>query len=764
MGLIVHITDLHLGPHGAAIPTDDRKVLAVDDDERMSRRDEAEAAIKRLTAAIRANGKRISALVISGDITVSASPEGFMDLKRFLDDSFSDLLPDASRIVTVPGNHDVKWYERDAAKRYDAFNEHCVKAGFKTPPLEGLTLVGDVRNWNASDQHVLVDKDERWAIVPINSAEFCGVRSTLLDHNGKPLSDETGVDAIEATLESNPLHAAIFKQLRKAREHDMARVSKKQFKAFDKTIDYVERAFPEGGKPLLLATLHHQLSPVGEREEIKPFEALSNLGRVRSMLQERGVSIIFHGHKHTSRFFWDSREDASTDGRTFNRHDMLVISGGTIGGGGATKEGLANVVEITCRSHGHDVKVWTLADYVDDSTNKAKQAIFFDRRRLRPIGIRAGLIEGDTFDEAYSRLEREAALIEGEQVNDLIVHIKDGHTVTKPPLDYPPDASGERSAQDDQLDEWFKDITAWWQSPLIEAPDRLFTHGRRLQLYDGKRNADQIEAVTRIIARERTPTNGRAVAILVDPETDTLAPEGGLPMSFPAFCLVQFHLSNDDGKDRLNATAYFRKQEMRYWWAVNVAEIKSIMSTVVENMKAIKIGSITTVAAIAFWQPSRSRVAIPKVDRLYFKDYEGRTILSTMAALLSASPAAATADSEREKARQMWHAILDDIVPPAESARDSIPVAVEGVAFLRRSVEAQLAVSTAVAVNNRLRKAITALIAIEKSGTELRTLATGTELGGWKDKLQEHVMKISDAKEELNQLIRATSKAPKKAK
>src|SRR5262245_48277636 len=99
MSLIVHLTDLHLGPRGAATPTDDRKVMVVGDDERMTRRDDAEAAIKKLMAAIKANGKSISALVISGDITVAGSPSGFADLKDFLNDSFGDLLPKASRIV-----------------------------------------------------------------------------------------------------------------------------------------------------------------------------------------------------------------------------------------------------------------------------------------------------------------------------------------------------------------------------------------------------------------------------------------------------------------------------------------------------------------------------------------------------------------------------------------------------------------------------------------------------------------------------------------
>jgi hypothetical protein len=444
---------------------------------------------------------------------------------------------------------------------------------------------------------------------------------------------------------------------------------------------------------------------------------------------------------------------------------MLVLSGGTIGGGATPKESFANVVEITPRSHGHDVKVWSLGDYVEAAQDRAKKAIFFDRRRLSPMEASAGLIKGATFDEAYARLEREAVLAVHDRVNDLVVHVTDGRTAIRPPSDYPADASGEGGTGHAKLEEWFSDITKWWQSPLIEAPDRLFTHGRRLQLYDGKRSADQINAIAKAIEREPRPTNGRAIATLIDPETDTLSPEAGAPTSFPAFCLIQLHLSNHGKTDHLDATAYFRKQEMRYWWPVNVAEIRLIMSKVVDGMKGIEIGSITTLAAVAHWQPSRSRVAIPKVDRLYFQDHPGRTMLSKMAALISGSPTAGPKRPERDMARQTWNAILDDIVPAIDSARDSIPVAVEGIAFLRRSVDAQLAVSTTQTVTNRLREAVNALETLENSGIELRTLSRGvTDRDDWKAQLERHVRLMSDAKDKLRQIIVAACKVPTKAK
>jgi hypothetical protein len=399
------------------------------------------------------------------------------------------------------------------------------------------------------------------------------------------------------------------------------------------------------------------------------------------------------------------------------------------------------------------VRLWSIGEYIADGKNHAKRAIFFNRRRVSPVASSVGLIEGATFDEAYSRLELEAGLAANNRVNDLMVRVEDGGSVAIPPSGYPTNASGEGGAKSTKLDEWFREITAWWQSPLIEAPERMFTHGRRLRLYDGKQNADQLKAIAGIIQRDRIPTNGRAIATLIDPEIDTLAPEAGRPTTFPAFCLLQLHIRNDGKTEWLDATAYFRKQEMRYWWPVNIAEVGFIMSKVVGDMKGIKIGSITTVTAIAVWEPSRSRVAIPKIERLYLQDHEGRTTLSRMAALLSDSSFVADDMKERKEARQMWRVVLDDLVPPSDAGRDNIPVAVEGLSFLRRSVSAQLAVSTSEPVKIRLSKVVVALEHLEKSGVALRSISANTGPGDWKSEFAQHLDVMSNAKEELSQLV-----------
>jgi 3',5'-cyclic AMP phosphodiesterase CpdA len=763
MGLIVHLTDLHLGPGGTSRFDDESKVPVLEDDERTSRRDTAEEELKRLAAAIKERRAVISAIVISGDVTVAGGSAGFSELKAFLQDAFGDLLPDDNRIVVVPGNHDVKWFEKDSAKRYADFVQHCFKSGYVTPPLEGVNLLGDPRRWTPDECHMLVDVDERWAILPINSAHFSGRKARLWDENGVELPDDKQVDALKAAVAGDGRLTAVLAQLLKLREFDMARVSNAQIKAFSKMAAAVRTKLGAGPPPLLLATLHHQLSPVDEREEIKAFETLSNLGRVRRMLQAERVNLVMHGHKHQSRVFWDSREDGSPDGRSRGRHDMLVVSGGTIGHEPGNPDRFANIIEIDVRPGGHDVRVRTLGEYLEDSDQGGARALFFEGAKITPSEVGGGFVEGASFDETYARLHREHDLVHSGRVNNLVVRIVEAENIGEPPAGYPKDAVGGSDDDKVELAPWFRAVAEWWQSPLIEAPEGLFTHGRRLKLHEGK-NADQLKAIREIIKRDLKPTNGRAVATLVVPETDILPFDAAAPTRFPAFCLVQVYVTNDGSGDRLNATAYFRKQEMSYWWPVNVAEIRLIMAKVIEGMKDIRVGSITTVAALAVWQRSRSRVSIPMADRLYLGNHDGRTDLSRMIALVAGAPASAAGHLERERIRALWESVLDDIVPPRDSARDSIPVAVEGVRFLLRTAEAQSSVAVDALSRKRLATVISALQSLAASGEHLARLGAETEIDDFPQKLSKEVDSMSKARDDLIAVIAEMWPPPSRGK
>jgi 3',5'-cyclic AMP phosphodiesterase CpdA len=746
MSLILFLTDLHLGRGGAGRPADDRKVRVISDAERTSIREVAEQHIRRLATSIRQQGKQISALVLGGDITMRGEAAGFSELNEFLQSGLGDLLPPAHRIVVTPGNHDVAWYETDAKVRYENFIKYCVDYGYVTPPLDGIDLGPSAPDF-VPDRHVLIDS-EGWFIAPLNSSHWSGTRAPLLDENDEELP-EAAIDGLRKALSGDAINAQLVEQLLRFRQYDMARVSRDQIGAFQKTIAFARKAVGDVHDALPLVAMHHQLLPVGEREEIKPFESLSNLGRVRAVFEENGIGVTLHGHKHDLLTMWNTTEHGSVDGRGVRKHEMLVVSGGTIGGAGIPDTGrLATVLEISRKLRGHEVAVRSVADFIAERQAETR-GYFLSGRRFEPLGASGGHIQATSFSDGYARLVAEGGATQGSVVKNLSITIQDLSEVDSPPTGYPEDAAGALGAL--PLPDWFNQVADWWQSVLVDAPRGVFTHGRRLKLHGGKIDANQITKMIETLA-DRRSTNGRAVATLIDAESDLLGKGGPAPASFPAFCLLQLHIRTSGSDTFLDATAYFRKQEMKYWWPVNIAEIKRVMVTVSEALKDVKLGSITTTAAIAVWQTTRSRVSVPAIDRMFLQNDDGRRDLMRMAALVAQPESTALAE-ERNRLIQLWRIALEDVVPPEEAVMDSIPVAIEGVCFLRDAVQAQHDIAGDPNIRTRLSNFAKLLTDLEERGTRLWSLGREAKPGNSQRKLSSEVKAMDTARHQLAELV-----------
>jgi hypothetical protein len=97
--------------------------------------------------------------------------------------------------------------------------------------------------------------------------------------------------------------------------------------------------------------------------------------------------------------------------------------------------------------------------------------------------------------------------------------------------------------------------------------------------------------------------------------------------TFPAFTMAQFIIDQTkhlDGSTKVNIIGFYRKQEMKYWWPINVGELAFLLRTVVgrlrERGRKVSPGSITTFAAIAGAETRKPNVAISLVDRIYDED------------------------------------------------------------------------------------------------------------------------------------------------
>ena len=102
--LFLHLSDLHLGDIDDRQMLDDHKEDIVPLARRENRIQALERALSAYRKKLQDSGRRIDAIIVSGDLTISNQEAGF---KRF--DAFMQTIePDLVKIVVVQGNHDVR--------------------------------------------------------------------------------------------------------------------------------------------------------------------------------------------------------------------------------------------------------------------------------------------------------------------------------------------------------------------------------------------------------------------------------------------------------------------------------------------------------------------------------------------------------------------------------------------------------------------------------------------------------------------------------
>ena len=208
--------------------------------------------------------------------------------------------------------------------------------------------------------------------------------------------------------------------------------------------------------------------------------------------------------------------------------------------------------------------------------------------------------------------------------------------------------------------EQFGDLVSWWQfpnAPVSPWEQPGFTHGNRIQRFNGHLN--QLKEAVRALAQDRGTTRG--VVVLLSPEADKIAQQ---EVPFPSFCLLQFKVSPSSSGPTLDCTAYFRKQEMRFWWLVNLAELAQLQREVCDSLRngkdhkelrTIQPGPITTIAARAKADRTPPKVQVPRIDRYYSLSRE-RLFGMVNALLWKQMP-------EREKYAHDWAQLFAELAP-----------------------------------------------------------------------------------------------------
>ena len=606
--------------------------------------------------------------MISGDITIANAEDGFESLINLFDE-FDGVERD--HILVVPGNHDVTWKTPPSVtERYQYFLSYIRDAGCVTPLLDGIDFESSGRLVKDIDikRHLLVLDDKRIGVVPFNSANYSGVLEPL------PGLSQGEFDRITNQIPQSQDKESFRRLVTRLRLHDAARISPAQMEAVAHLLRRALESSLIVPQHVPVAVLHHHLLPVSGREEVKTFDSLTNLGLFRNFLQAKGFRMVLHGHKHEGRIYLDHIPLSGPSVYESRSHKVLMVSGSTLGGSDFRRAELCRMVTIDTSSFAPEATVTPLpavdaGQDLPEPPEHQTTAFLFDFAGVPQNGICT--ITGSDLDEAYDKLmaiyRHTDVPITGLAVT--ILPPKQGPI--RLPVHFPdiPDTPAGT------LDAWLDDIVRWWQRSSTRLSGiSSYTHGMREYRY-GEEEIDQIDRVIRVLVDK--PETSRAVIIMVDPLIDDICKRD---WKFPGCCIMQFDITFPNRHPQLDATVYYRRQEMRYWWPINIAEIYEIMNEIINGIKRkssrlekLSAGKITTFANVAYAGDACPKVAVPYIDRMFDED---PVLISEMAfSIFQPLPSG--------EIMQKWDRVLDELVPEERVDETSgVPVAKDGLAML----------------------------------------------------------------------------------
>ncbi|MEV5057877.1 metallophosphoesterase [Agrobacterium radiobacter] len=582
------LTDLHLA---GIVKRDEIKSPSIPKIENPSRIAATGELLSSIADYLRRRHLTLEAVIFAGDAQDKGSKGSHEAAYQSIVGAFQEFGIDAAKIVSTPGNHDVlKGSPPGSTERYADFASVWRDNGCVVPWIDGL----DPQKPSDTGRHRLVADDAQWAIYPLNTSNWSQVRAnvpsdlaTVWEELPKKMAQGNGI------LEEQ-VKAALGRLL----DYDMANISNDQLKVFRQTVDDTPQ--PTAGSQVRLAVMHHHLRSPSFRVEYKPFEGITNLEQLRSVLKETNVAAAIHGHKHEHNFRYEYVESNDPD----IPHRIAVVSAGTFQDGAdhdaamlLTLKGLPYTPEISVERIdlpriGLDLRVSAPASLT--------------LLGLKSVPGAPVLVQGSNLDELYALAARKARAHVGET---LIVHYEPtdaGKGSLKLPSEYP----RSNSVSEEEMQNWLEDLVKWWQLERSSRDnDFPYPHGSRLRLFGGKLN--QIDRIVRLLSRE---PSSRALAVLVDPLRDF--DRNGEEEAFPSFTMMQVR-KRETSRDvySVDVIGFYRAQEFSQWWPVNMAELRLLQSELADQLKASP-GMITTVTTDARFKPQGpGQVSVPVFDR-----------------------------------------------------------------------------------------------------------------------------------------------------
>jgi len=526
--------------------------------------------------------------------------------------------------------------------------EHIRDAGYRTPLLDGIDYDGEEAH--AAAQPLLVGDD--FVVAAVNSADASGLLEPL------PPAVESELEALVAT-------GAVTKDfqdaLRRIRTYDMSRVNGRQMAALGARLDSISR------DRVRIVALHHQLVPVSQEEEVKTFESMINLGAFLSFLGETEIDLVVHGHKHVEAIL-----PLALTGPSGGLRSAIVSSCGTVGGPIGVGREVARLIRVhsdlpTLRR----IEILSLGAVGPGTarlTNQKLKTVHEAATWRDTADTDTAVISGATATDVHEQLLDLARPAGHRALRDVMCFVEQGSSALGPPSSYP------WTADRDALEPWFRDIVEWWQDP-VRAPGKPFTHGQRLRDWAGD-GRNQLDAMIDILSSRSTTS--RAVAVLVDPSVDKVEDKS---LDFPSFSLLHLWIADR----RVHCTAFFRKQEMRYWWAINAAELAGLQQYVTQRLRqsddSLSAGTIRTYASEAVFSDRLPKVNVPGIDRLSWSAPQELQVVAVAVA--------DTGTAGRDEVLAQALSLLKDWKPSdPEPPVDGAPVPAHGLRLLTTTVSA----------------------------------------------------------------------------
>ncbi len=578
---ILHLTDLHLGDrdaHRTSIDDKTSSTAAAHEGTRLT------ALKETLTALAAGMSSPPDCVVISGDITTADATSGYKRLEEVLD-ALGAKRPSPDRIAVVPGNHDVDWAANPGrASKYTRFKKYAVGMSYVTPLLEGVHLNADgtARSAtavpNAAPSPILELDDI--VVVAVNSSNFCGTRPELTTKQQKFLDSYLDAASDRAAAEADMEKLGVF---------DMARISTGQLQMLTN-----ELAKVKGDERIRICVLHHQLTPVSDCEEIKPFETITNLGQFREWLVQHRFSVVLHGHKHESALLWDYLPPADDP---LGPPVRVLVSAGP--SPQYSNDPVGRILELGAVDGRPFVpgaphaRITTFnACRTGGAPTKKIDEVALDRESPQPAADNAfTVIRSASVQDAYEQLRHRVRRAQGHLHNVMCI-VDESASATRLPDGYEADK------------DWLNDTVRWWQLPssrLVAEGRAPFNHGERL--YGG---GNPLRAAAKQLG------STKAMVCLVRPDEPTRGAK------FPAFVAVQLVQRQTPDGLVVDCVGIFRKQELKHWWPVNMAELHAVQLEVIEHSNETVrpgVGRLISFAVEALDEDVRPQLAGTVLDR-----------------------------------------------------------------------------------------------------------------------------------------------------